>query len=212
MTSRWISWVRRLLITIACAGALVVLAHTPWVRALALSRVLAALTQRTGYEFSATGLDYNLFRLTATVDGLRVSRPGTGGAPVLRVRRATVALARNAVFGVPEAKSIDVDGLSLVIDRTGSGTSTRPFSVPAFTVGRVALRHVDLDVIDADGLGHLKVRDVALELTGGRPGRLAGSIIVAGGRSYRRRPSLAPRTGRSSRARSDCRESALRPR
>ena len=62
-----------------------------------------------------------------------------------------------------------------------AGSDARPFRVPVFAAGRVALRHADIEVIDPDGLGHLVVRDVSLDATGGASRRLEGSFTVRGG-------------------------------
>ncbi len=187
MTRRWLRWVRRLLILIAGAGALVALAHTPWVRALALKQITATLRQRTGFDFAASRLDYNLLSLTVNASDLRISRPGDAGAPVLLVRQLSMALSRRSFSGALDAAAIDADGVSLVIDlspRTGEPAGARPaepFKVPVFTVGHAVLRHTTIDVIDPGGLGHLAVRDATLDLEGGGPRRLEGSVVVAGG-------------------------------
>lgn len=138
MKRRWLRWVRRLLLVVVCAGAPAVLAHTAWVRTLVRDRVAAALGQRTGLVFSAASLDYDLFRLTAYVNGLRISRPDSPNPPILSVRRLSLALTRQSLSGALEAVSIDADGVSLVVDLTKSTGPAAPFVVPAFTLARAS--------------------------------------------------------------------------
>jgi hypothetical protein len=182
---RWIQW---LLVLGACAGLLAVVVHTPWARGLVLHQLTSQLSARTGFVISADALDLSLLRLTATVDGLQVSRPGSQSPPILRVRQARVALSPRILSGAIEAESVEADGVALVIDlaqstatQAAAAVRSGPFSVPVFTLGRAVVRHADVDVIDADGFGRLKARDATLELEGGGPRRLEGTVVVAGG-------------------------------
>jgi outer membrane protein assembly factor BamA/autotransporter translocation and assembly factor TamB len=169
----------------ACAGLVAVLAHTPPVRAIVLSQLMSRVSAGTGFVLSAAGLDYNLFRLTATAYDVQVNRPGSEAAPVFRARRVALGLNRRTLSGSPEVDWIDAEGLSLVIDVTAAAEPgpAKPFHVPGFTVGRATLRHADIEVVDPGGLGHLKVRDAALDATGGTLRRLEGPLTVYGGLS-----------------------------
>jgi hypothetical protein len=167
VTRRWLRWVRPLLILGACAAVLVALAHSLWVRGVVLDRLTAGLRARTGFEFSASRLDYNLLRLTAEVRDLRISRPGDAGAPILSVRRLSIALTQRSLSGALDAAAIEADGVSLVIDFTKSADPPAPFVVPVFTLGRVSVRHLDIEVINPDGIGSLAARNVSLDATGG---------------------------------------------
>ena len=178
-------WIRRLLVLGACAGLLAAVVHSSWVRELALRQLTSRLSARSEFVFSASALDYNLFRLTAAVDGLQISRRGSAGAPLLRVRRVDAVLSHRVLTGVFDVEHLDADGVALVItiepQADKPAEKSAPFKVPAFSIGRAVLRHADIDFIDPAGLGHLKVRDATLELDGGGPKRLEGSLVLAGG-------------------------------
>ena len=71
-----------------------------------------------------------------------------------------MGLNRRTLSGSPEVEWVEADGLKLVIDMSAAapqaaGSDARPFRVPVFAAGRVALRHADIEVIDPDGLGIL---------------------------------------------------------
>ncbi|HSP91799.1 MAG TPA: hypothetical protein VLN08_12870, partial [Vicinamibacterales bacterium] len=179
-----IRWAWRLLALAACAGLLVVLAHTPPVRAFVLSQLMSRLSAATGFVFAASRLEYDMLRLTVAAEDLRVTRPGPDGAPVFLARHVRMGLNRRTLSGSPEVEWVEADGLSLVIDMsaaTAAGSDARAFRVPVFAAGRVALRHADIEVIDPDGIGHLVVRDVSLDATGGASRRLEGPFTVGGG-------------------------------
>ena len=149
------------------------------------ARLTSTLSARTGLAFSAEALRFNLLTLTAEVDGLRISRPASTAAPILRVRQARFTLSPRVLSGTLEARRVEADGVALVIDLSPHpGTQAgeeAPFRVPVFEVGRALLRHASIEVLDPGGLGHLKVLDVTLELEGGGPRRLEGAVTVAGG-------------------------------
>ena len=178
-------WVRRLLVLCACAGVLAAAIHAPWVRGLVLRRLTSGLSARTGLEFSADALRFSLITLTAAVDGLQIRRPDSTAAPMLKARQVTLALSPRVLTGALEADRVEADGVALVIDlapRSGAPAGDgAPFTVPVFTVGHALLRHASIEVFDPGGLGHLKVTDVTLDLEGGGPRRLEGSVVVAGG-------------------------------
>jgi outer membrane protein assembly factor BamA/autotransporter translocation and assembly factor TamB len=177
-------WARRLLVSAACAGLLAALVHTPWARGLVLRQVTAALSARSSFAYSADALDYNLFGLTVGIEGLRISRRGSDAAPLLYVKRAEAAFSRRVFAGLVELDRLDADGVAVVIDlgeRGGRPEDDRPFRVPSFTIGKARLRHAAIEVIDPDGLGHLRVRGVALDAAGGGPRRLTASFVVEGG-------------------------------
>ena len=181
-----IRWAWRLVALAACAGLLVVLAHTPPVRAFVLSQLMSRLSAATGFTFTASRLEYDALRLTAAAEDLRVTRPGPDGAPVFHARHVRMGLNRRTLSGSPEVEWVEADGLKLVIDMSAAapqaaGSDARPFRVPVFAAGRVALRHADIEVIDPDGIGHLVVRDVSLDATGGASRRLEGPFTVDGG-------------------------------
>ena len=181
-----IRWAWRLLALAACAVLLAVLAHTPPVRAFVLSQLMSRLSAATGFEFAASRLEYDMLRLTVAAEDLRITRPGPDGAPVFHARRVRMRLNRRTLSGSPEVEWIEADGLRLVIDMSAAaapaaGNDARPFGVPDFVAGRIALRHADIEVIDPDGIGHLVVRDVSLDATGGASRRLEGPFTVAGG-------------------------------
>ena len=81
-----IRWARRFLALAACAGLLAVLAHTPPVRAFVLSQLMSRLGAATGFVFAASRLEFDLLGLTASVEDLRITRPGPDGAPVFHAR------------------------------------------------------------------------------------------------------------------------------
>ena len=180
-------WTRRLLLLGACAGLLAAVVHSSWVRGLVLRQMTSRFSAASSFVYSASALDYNLFRLTASVDGLQISRRGSTAAPLLRVRHLEAALSRRVLAGVLEVDRLDADGVALVIDlsaRAGAPAGKEaPFKVPLFTVGHALLRHANIEVLDPGGLGHFKAADVTLELEGGGPRRLAGPFTVAGGLS-----------------------------
>ena len=181
-----IRWAWRLLALAACAVLLVVLAHTPPVRTFVLSQLMSRLSAATGLVFTASRLEFDVLRLTAAVEDLRITRPGPDGAPVFRARQLRMGLNRRTLSGSPEVEWVEADGLTLVIDMSAAapqaaGSDASPFRVPVFAAGRVALRHADIEVIDPDGLGHLVVRDVSLDATGGASRRLEGPLTVHGG-------------------------------
>ena len=184
-------WVRRLLVLGACAGLLAAVAHAPWIRGLLLQQVTSWLSARTGLVVSADTLDFNLFRLTATVDGLQISRPGSPDAPILHVRQAKVALSSHALTGTVEADRVEADGVALVIDLTPrpgitpapTDAEPAPFTIPVFAVRHAVLRHASIEVVNPGGLGRLQALDVTLDIQGSGPRRLEGTFTVAGGLS-----------------------------
>ena len=119
----------------ACAGLLVVLAHTPPVRAFVLSQLMSRLSAATGLVFTASRLEYNTLRLTVAAEDLRVTRPGPGGAPVFRARHLRMGLNRRTLSGSPEVEWVEADGLSLVIDMSAAAAPQ-----PAATPGPSACR------------------------------------------------------------------------
>ena len=169
----------------ACAGLLAAVVHSSWVRGLALRQLTSRLSGHSEFVYSASALHYNLFSLTASVDGLRISRRGSAAAPILRVRRVDAVLSHRVLTGVFDVERLDADGVALVITiephEDGPAATPAPFTVPAFSIGRAVVRHADVDFIDPAGLGHLTVRDATLELDGSGPRRLEGRAAVAGG-------------------------------
>ncbi|MFO7692913.1 MAG: hypothetical protein R6V57_07510, partial [Vicinamibacterales bacterium] len=178
-------WIRRLLVLGAFAGVLAAVLHSPWARGVVLRELMSQLSARTGLVFAADTLSFNLFSLTATVDGLQISRPASASAPILTVRQARLALSHRLWAGTLEAHYVEADGVALVLDLAphpdAPGGEAEPFHVPVFIVGRALLRHASIEVLDPGGLGHLKALDVTLELEGNGPRRLEGAVTVAGG-------------------------------
>ncbi len=171
-------WAVRALALVVCLAGLIVVAHAPPFREWLLGRVASYVGHRYDLVIQASGLDYNLLTLSASLDTCRMATSGDPARPIVEASGVTMVLGPAALRGRIDIRSLEADSLAVSIRETASSGSSAPFSMPAFTVGRLDIRR--LAVEHADGSNRLVVRGGSLRMDGRGPGHLEGPFTVEG--------------------------------
>jgi outer membrane protein assembly factor BamA len=186
---------RRLLWLVVCSIGLGLLAHAPFVRGWVLNRVTSWVGARHGLVISATGLHYNLLRLTASIDEcrIRIGAQGEPSEPVVAVRNAKAVFGWGILRGRLDVRTLDADDVAVKVERAAFGalvasgaasrgvgepSPSRPIEIPDFTAGQIDIHRLAFEYVDPDGVGRLAVRGGSLHLTGGTARHLEGPFGV----------------------------------
>lgn len=176
--SRARRWSRRLLWLGVCLAALLAVGHTPLVRGWVLERVVSSLASRHGLTIEASGLDYNLFALTVSLDEGHVGPTQESSGSIIRLTGLRAAFGTGVFGGQLDLRSLEADELAVTILASGDSGPSRAFAMPVFSAGRVRLGKISVDYVDPDAPLHLAIRGGSLQLDGYDPGRLEGPFTV----------------------------------
>src|SRR5262245_20586846 len=102
------------------ALALVVIVHTPLVRARALRFVIAQIAD-AGFVARAERLDYNLFTRTIRVSNLSLAAPGTADVPFFTARDVAVTIPWSAFRGTIGLARVTLGSPRITLRRDANG-------------------------------------------------------------------------------------------
>jgi outer membrane protein assembly factor BamA/autotransporter translocation and assembly factor TamB len=150
---------RRVLLIIAgvltMAVLVVALLHSPPVR----KRVLGLLTSRlaaAGYVLQADQIDYNLFTLTARLDGVKLAIPSAVQTPFLVANQITVSVPWSILTGRIALSSLEVVSPAVTLHRDASGRdnwtagsgSGSPAGLVALPIGHLRIANLEVKWTD----------------------------------------------------------------
>ena len=179
-----------------CLLTLVLLAglvHTPLVRAEVLSAALARLPA-LGLRADVERLDYNLFTLTVSVEGVTLSAEGSD-TPFFSTDAIRLDLPWSSVRGTVGIQSLEIVRPRIAIVREDDGSLNLPEMaetesrdaepIGPLQIDRLVVR--DLDARYADSSASLSVdgRGVTLDLAFVPGGRLSGRLSISDGVTLR---------------------------
>lgn len=171
---------------------LLVVAHTPPVRARVRAAAIAWLHAHAGITASIDELSYNLLTLDVRVEGVRLSASDSP-TPFLVARRVRVDVPWSAVFGVLRLQSIELDEPVVSIVRDASGASNLPTSsgtadgpaVIQLPIDRLQVNRARLTYEDEANGVRAAANDVDLTLNPTTHGTIEGPLTVGAGPSVR---------------------------
>lgn len=131
---------------VAGAVAMVLLAHTPYVRTAALRYALTTVQRDYGLTLDAARLDYNFAALRAGLAGIRLSAPGFTNEPFFEADYVSVTLPVGALVGEVDFKDITVTNARVSVHRRPDGTTNLPEADSSSGADPQALRIARLDL------------------------------------------------------------------
>jgi outer membrane protein assembly factor BamA/autotransporter translocation and assembly factor TamB len=162
------------LLAVGAAGvllALVLLLHTPLVRARVLQYALTTGQERFAIRLEATRLDYNLATLRAGLAGLRVSALDADQPPFFEADYLSVTVPGRTVFGAAAFDEIRVTNGLVRILRRADGTTNLPEASdapsgepPALDIARLSVPQLAIDIRDEQADITLTMPAVTIEL------------------------------------------------
>ncbi|MEQ1760228.1 MAG: translocation/assembly module TamB domain-containing protein [Vicinamibacterales bacterium] len=138
-----------LLALLVLVASVVIGVHLSPVRSLVLRSVLPLAEGRANLRVQVGRLDYNLFRLTATVSDVKVAAARTPEVPFFEADRVSVTAPPGVLRGLFALTRIEISGGRVRIVRTAEGSNLPTSSSTSTTEpGALQLGHVsgDLDV------------------------------------------------------------------
>ena len=166
----------------AGVAALVLVLHTPFVRARVLRYALATVQEQYGIRLEAGRLDYNLAALRVGLAGIRLSSPRSPQEPFFRADYLSATLARSALLGDVAFENVTVTNGGVRVVRRRDGTTNLPASSdsinedpPPLRISLIDIPRLRIDVRDEQGGLTLAVPAVAIRLT-----RDQGRIALGG--------------------------------
>ena len=160
-------------------AALVLVLHTPFVRARVLRYAATTVQEQYGVRLEAARLDYNLAALRVGLAGIRLSSPTSPREPFFQADYMSATLARSALVGDVALENVTVTNGGVQVVRHRDGTTNLPASSgrtpeepPPLRVSLIDIPRLRVDVRDEQGDLTLAVPAVAIRLTRSR-GRIA---------------------------------------
>ena len=184
-----------LLLGLALAGLAVYLALPPG-KAFVLRTVSASLVDHLGIEARAGRLDYRPGSLGITLHALSL-RHVTAARPFFSAERVEIDVSPAMLRGSLVLRRLDVSSPDVVLDATtqppsasaadrdGKSYARSTPNLSSLVLHGGSVRDLALTSVGADGT-RLAVQGLSLSFTGEGPGRVRGTVTVAGGWSVRR--------------------------
>ena len=172
---------------LVCVIVLAAGVHLAPVRGLVLRRLLPLAESRAGLRIRAERLEYNLFRLRATVSGVTVAAAQTPEQPFFEAGSVAVVAPTSILQGLFSLTQIEIRAGRVQIVRTASGSnlpqssSASTSEPPALRLGRI-VADLAVDVRDEVSGLSIAVPRMTIDLSPGS-GQLAldnGRIVFGG--------------------------------
>ena len=158
----------------AAAGllALVLLLHTPVVRARVLQYALSRVQESYALRLEASRLDYNLATLRLGLADLRVAAAGASEPPFFEADYVSVIVPTSVLFGTVAFDDISVtNGLVRILRRQDgmtnlpSGAATPAGEPPPLHIAHLSIPRLAVDIRDEQGDVTFRMPAIAIDLT-----------------------------------------------